>query len=247
MIGAKVIGYFDMTKGFWEFYCYNLLKAINKRRFLRYYCVLLPLEYKVYIINEKKMNNHSVVGAKIKGIRETKNLSIEEIAERSGLTVEQINSIENDVNLPSLGPLIKIARALGVRLGTFMDDNDDLGPIVTRAKDREADSSISFSNGATDARKHMEYHPLAQQKAGRHMEPFVIDINPEETPEFQLSAHEGEEFIYVMEGEIEIVYGKQTYSLKEGDSIFYDSIVKHHVHGAPGKSAKILAVVYIPF
>ena len=193
------------------------------------------------------MNNHSVVGAKIKGIRETKNLSIEEIAERSGLTVDQINSIENDVNLPSLGPLIKIARALGVRLGTFMDDNDDLGPIVTRAKDREADSSISFSNGATDARKHMEYHPLAQQKAGRHMEPFVIYINPEDTPEFQLSAHEGEEFIYVMQGEVEIVYGKETYHLNEGDSIFYDSIVKHHVHGAPGKSAKILAVVYIPF
>ena len=193
------------------------------------------------------MNNHSVVGAKIKGLRETKNLSIDVIAERSGLTVEQIESIENDVNLPSLGPLIKIARALGVRLGTFMDDNDALGPIVCRAEDREKDSSISFSNGATDARKHMEYHPLAQQKAGRHMEPFVIDINPEENPNFQLSDHEGEEFIYVMQGEVEIVYGKETYSLKEGDSIFYDSIVKHHVHGAPGKSAKILAVVYIPF
>ena len=191
--------------------------------------------------------NNTVVGSKIKGIRESKNLTIEEIAERSGLTTEQIVSIENDQNLPSLGPLIKIARALGVRLGTFMDDNDALGPVVTRAKDREAESSISFSNGATDARKHMEYHPLAQQKAGRHMEPFVIDINPEDTPEFQLSAHEGEEFIYVMQGEVEIVYGKDTYTLKEGDSIFYDSIVKHHVHGAPGKSAKIQAVVYIPF
>ena len=192
-------------------------------------------------------NSNTFVGAKIKGIRETKNLSVEEIAERSGLTVDQINSIETDQNLPSLGPLIKIARALGVRLGTFMDDNDALGPIVCRAEDRERDSSISFSNGASDARKHMEYHPLAQQKAGRHMEPFVIDINPEDTPEFQLSAHEGEEFIYVMQGEVEIVYGKDTYNLKEGDSIFYDSIVTHHVHGAPGKSAKILAVVYIPF
>jgi len=198
--------------------------------------------------NCKFMSNcNTFVGSKIKGLRETKNLSLEEIAERSGLTVEQITSIENDQNLPSLGPLIKIARALGVRLGTFMDDNDALGPIVTRAKDREKDSCISFSNGATDARKHMEYHPLAQQKAGRHMEPFVIDINPEDAPDFQLSAHEGEEFIYVMEGEIEIVYGKETYNLKKGDSIFYDSIVNHHVHGAPGKSAKILAVVYIPF
>ena len=190
---------------------------------------------------------NTVVGSKIRSIRETKNLSIEEIAERSGLSTDQILSIENDQNLPSLGPLIKIARALGVRLGTFMDDNDALGPVITRAADRERRSSISFSNGAADARKHMEYHPLAQQKAGRHMEPFVIDINPEETPDFQLSAHEGEEFIYVMQGEVEIVYGKEKYLLTEGDSIFYDSIVKHHVHGAPGKSAKILAVVYIPF
>ncbi len=193
------------------------------------------------------MNSNNIVGSKIKGIRESKNLSIEEIAERSGLTIDQIKSIENDQNLPSLGPLIKIARALGVRLGTFMDDNDALGPVVCRAEDRERDSSISFSNGATDARKHMEYHPLAQQKAGRHMEPFVIDINPTEKPDFQLSAHEGEEFIYVMEGEVEIIYGKDQYLLKEGDSIFYDSIIKHHVHGVPGKSAKILAVVYIPF
>ena len=209
--------------------------------------ILLSLRLKNLIFVRFMSNSNTFVGSKIKGLRETKNLSIEEIAERSGLTVDQISSIENDQNLPSLGPLIKIARALGVRLGTFMDDNDALGPIVTRAKDREKDSSISFSNGATDARKHMEYHPLAQQKAGRHMEPFVIDINPEDSPEFQLSEHEGEEFIYVMEGEIEIVYGKETYNLKEGDSIFYDSIVKHHVHGAPGKSAKILAVVYIPF
>ena len=192
-------------------------------------------------------NNNTFVGSKIKGIRESKNLTIEEIAESSGLSVEQISSIENDQNLPSLGPLIKIARALGVRLGTFMDDNDALGPVVCRAEDRERDSSISFSNGATDARKHMEYHPLAQQKAGRHMEPFIIDINPTEQQDFKLSAHEGEEFIYVMDGELEIEYGKEKYTLKEGDSIFYDSIVKHHVHGAPGKSAKILAVVYIPF
>lgn len=190
---------------------------------------------------------NTIVGSKIRGLRESKNLSVEQIAERSGLSVEQINSIETDESLPSLGPLIKIARALGVRLGTFMDDNDAIGPVVCRAEDRERDRSISFSNGSVDARKHMEYHPLAQQKAGRHMEPFVIDINPEKTPEFQLSAHEGEEFIYVMSGEVEIVYGKETYNLKEGDSIFYDSIVNHHVHGAPGKSAKILAVVYIPF
>ncbi len=192
-------------------------------------------------------DNHTIVGHKIKGIRESKNLTIEEISQRSGLSIEQITSIENDQNLPSLGPLIKIARALGVRLGTFMDDNDELGPVVCRAEERERDSSISFSNDAVDARKHMIYHSLAKQKAGRHMEPFIIDIQPSEEKNFKLSAHEGEEFIYVLEGEVEIEYGKEKYALKEGDSIFYDSIVEHHVHGATGKSAKILALVYIPF
>lgn len=194
------------------------------------------------------MTQHqTIVGSKIKGLRESKNLSVEEIAERSGLSVEQIHSIENDQYLPSLGPLIKVARALGVRLGTFLDDNDALGPVVCRAEDRERDASISFSNDAVEARQNMIYHSLAKQKAGRHMEPFIIEIKPDEIKDFQLSAHEGEEFIYVMSGEVEIAYGKETYTLHEGDSIFYDSIVKHHVHGASGKAAKILAVVYIPF
>jgi transcriptional regulator with XRE-family HTH domain len=190
-------------------------------------------------------NKNTVVGSKIKGIRESKSLSVEEIAERSGLSVEQVNSIENDENLPSLGPLIKIARALGVRLGTFLDDSDALGPVVCRAE--EHNNSISFSNDASDARKNMEYFSLAKEKAGRHMEPYIIDIQPSEEKDFKLSAHEGEEFIYVLSGELEIEYGKEKYLLKEGDSIYYDSIVKHHVHGVAGKAARILALVYIPF
>ena len=191
------------------------------------------------------MAAHSIVGFKIKGIRESKNMSVEELSERSGLSIEQVVSVEQDEYLPSLGPLIKIARALGVRLGTFMDDNDELGPVVSRAASHV--SGISFSNDTVDARKHMEYHPLAREKAGRHMEPFIIDIQPSGEQDYQLSAHEGEEFIYVMSGEVEVKYGKECYLLEAGDSIYYDSIVKHHVHGVPGKSARILALVYIPF
>ena len=127
-----------------------------------------------------------------------------------------------------------------------MDDNDELGPVICHASERENTDSISFSNDATEARRSMVYHPLAKQKAGRHMEPFIIDINPDEEKEFHLSAHEGEEFIYVMSGEVNIAYGKTTYTLREGDSIYYDSIVKHHVHGSSGCPARILAVVYIP-
>ena len=191
------------------------------------------------------MAERSIVGFKIKGIRESKQMTVDELSERSGLSVEQIEQVEQDEYLPSLGPLIKIARALGVRLGTFMDDNDELGPVVSRAD--EHDSGISFSNGTVDARKHMEYHPLARQKAGRHMEPFVIDIQPSGEQDYQLSAHEGEEFIYVLNGQVEVRYGKDNYVLQAGDSIYYDSIVKHHVHGVPGVAARILALVYIPF
>jgi mannose-6-phosphate isomerase-like protein (cupin superfamily) len=87
---------------------------------------------------------------------------------------------------------------------------------------------------------------IIKSKADRHMEPFIIDVMPTEDSDFVLSSHEGEEFIMVMEGVMEISYGKNTYLLEEGDSIYYDSIVPHHVHAYEGQAAKILAVVYTP-
>ncbi len=191
------------------------------------------------------MDTTKIVGEKIKALRQEKNITIEDLAERSGLAIEQIERIENNIDLPSLAPLIKIARVLGVRLGTFLDDQDETGPVVCRKK--EASDTISFSNNAIHSRRHMEYHSLSKSKADRHMEPFIIDVQPtEESSDFVLSSHEGEEFIMVMEGVMEISYGKHTYLLEEGDSIYYDSIVPHHVHAYEGKAAKILAVIYTP-
>ena len=74
----------------------------------------------------------------------------------------------------------------------------------------------------------------------------IIDIDANDEKDFFLSAHEGEEFIMVLKGELEISYGKSNYRLKEGDTIYYDSIVPHHVHTAEGQAAQILAVVYTP-
>ncbi|WP_321439003.1 XRE family transcriptional regulator [uncultured Bacteroides sp.] len=190
------------------------------------------------------MDNSKIVGEKIKALREAKEISINELADRSGLAVEQIERIENNIDIPSLAPLIKIARVLGVRLGTFLDDMDDQGPVLCRKK--EASDTISFSNNAVRSRKHMEYHSLSKSKADRHMEPFIIDVAESSDNEFILSSHEGEEFIMVMEGTMEINYGKDTYVLEEGDSIYYDSIVPHHVHAFEGQAAKILAVIYTP-
>ena len=78
------------------------------------------------------MDSTRIVGEKIKSLRETKEISVAELAERSGLAEEQINRIENNVDLPSLAPLIKIARALGVRLGTFLDDQEEQSFVAKR-------------------------------------------------------------------------------------------------------------------
>ena len=72
------------------------------------------------------------------------------------------------------------------------------------------------------------------------MEPFIIDVAATDDSDFVLSSHEGEEFIMVMEGTMEISYGKNTYLLEEGDSIYYDSIVPHHVHAYEGRQPRYL-------
>ena len=190
------------------------------------------------------MGKNVVIGQRVKAMREDKKLSIEEVAERSGLNVEQIRKIEEHEGMPSLAPLIKIARVFGVRLGTFLDDQDGLGPVVCR--NGESNEAISFSNNNDNSRKHMMYHSLSNAKTGRHMEPFMINIAPKEDVDFILSSHEGEEFILVLEGGVEINYGEDVYTLNQGDSIYYDSIVPHLVRGKDEKGAKIVAVIYTP-
>ena len=191
------------------------------------------------------MDYTNIIGEKIKSLRTTKEISFNELSESTGLSVEQIKRIEDNTDIPSLAPLIKIARALGVRLGTFLDDQpNEEGPVVCRKG--EADDTISFSNNASDARHHMHYQSLSRAKSDRHMDPFIIDIDESGNNEFSLSAHEGEEFIMVLKGKLEVEYGKKKYLLDEGDTIYYDSIVPHHVHAYEGKAARILAVVYTP-
>ena len=190
------------------------------------------------------MTTKKNVGEKIRQIRISRNISVQELSIRSNLDEEQINLIEDNKILPSLSPLIKIARSLGVRLGTFLDETEQLGPVVTLAE--EKNKGASFSNKNKKARSHMDFFALASDKAGRHMEPFIVDIQPGNTNDYMLSSHEGEEFIYVLEGSIEINYGKEVYVLNVGDSIYYDSIVNHNVHAYTDLPAKIIAVIYTP-
>jgi len=185
------------------------------------------------------------IGVKVIQMRESRKISRQELAERSELKADLIAQIESGELIPSLSPLIKIARVLGVRLGTFLDDQDNIGPVVTRLSDRQ--EVVRFSGKSAAGISDLDFFALASDKTGRHMEPFVIDIHPSSAREIVLSAHEGEEFIFVLTGEVEISYGRQTYLLKGGDSIYYDSIVSHNVHCIGDRDARILAVVYTPF
>lgn len=190
------------------------------------------------------MENTVTIGDRIRSLRETKDLTLSEVADNAGMEKEQIQFIEENNEVPSIAVLIKIARAMGVRLGSFMDDYEELGPVVSRSDNQKEATVLHCSKSEC---RHMNYHALSQSKAGRHMETFSITIEPCGHSDFVLSSHEGEEFVYVLEGEIEIKYGTKTYLLKKNDSIYYDSIVPHHVHSSNGEAAKVLAVIYSPF
>ena len=164
-------------------------------------------------------------------------MSIEELSEKSGVKIEVLEAMENGDIIPSLTPLTKMARALGVRLGTFLDDAPQIGPVVVR--EGKPDNVYYFS-GREDVTNNtgLEYHALGAGKIDRNIDPFIIDVDIEDE-EYELSSHEGEEFIYVLDGEIEVVYGKDSFIIGKGDSIFYDSVVPHHLH-SNGQPSKIL-------
>ncbi|HRS05126.1 MAG TPA: XRE family transcriptional regulator [Treponema sp.] len=190
------------------------------------------------------MAENDLIGERIKRVRESRKISVEDLAERAGLNPDLVRGLETNALIPSLAPLIKIARVLGVRLGTFLDDVDTLGPVITRSD--APVPAVRFAGNTRAVSSELDFYSLAHNKAGRHMEPFIIDIHGSSASDIKTSSHEGEEFIYVLQGTVEVLYGKETYELKAGDSIYLDSIVEHHVHSRNG-DARILAVVYAPY
>ena len=186
------------------------------------------------------------IGEKLRTLRESLGLSVDELAERCACERSTIEQLEAGQLAPSLAPLIKITRALGVRLGTLLDDDTHVGPVVTR-KDEAAAVARVKSLETSSGSGVLDFFSLASGKTARHMEPFVIQVNPAGPDGHSLSTHEGEEFIYVLAGTIEVEYGKELHVLQSGDSIYYDSIVPHEVRANGDSVATILAVVYAPF
>src|SRR5512143_105882 len=115
------------------------------------------------------MAEKNTIGWKLQAIRESRKLGVEALAERAGLKAQVVGQIESGALIPSLTPLIRIARALGVRLGTFLDDQENVGPVVVRAGEKH--KVMHVSDKSHPGRSDLDFFSLAANKAGRHMEP----------------------------------------------------------------------------
>ncbi|MBC17892.1 Transcriptional regulator, XRE family [Pseudodesulfovibrio profundus] len=182
------------------------------------------------------------IGKRIQSYREKQNLSIEDLANRTVLSEDFIRAVEDDDMYPSLRPLVKLARALGVRLGTFLDDQVSSDPLITRLADREEELTM-HPDGKEPG---VVFHSLGKGKTDRHMEPFFIELLPESAKDETLSSHEGEEFIVVHSGQVRIKYGQEETILSPGDSSYFNSVVPHNVACHGDEKAEIYAVLYFP-
>ena len=187
------------------------------------------------------MSRESSVGKRIQTYRTKLDMSVYDLAQKSGIDEKVINSIEKGQVLPALGVLTKLSRALGQRLGTFMDDQFKPDPIITRAKDLAAKKVVQEGTNVLGYAS----HSLALGKPDRHMDPFRIEFAADGVDE--VSSHEGEERIICIAGEVELTYGNEKSVLKPGDTAYYNSVVKHGLRALGGKPASIYGIVFMPF
>ena len=178
------------------------------------------------------------VGERIIKIREEKDLTLEEISKMTGFDVGFLSKIENKEVQPQLGTMIKLSKALDSAFGRLVSGVGDKLYSITRKNERR---TISRSTSKKSKKKVYTYKSLAPDVQGRHMEAFLVQL--EEDPDKEISMHEGEEFIFVLDGEVVLEIGDDKFELEPGDSAYYLSTTAHHIAAKKGK-ATIVAVMY---
>ena len=177
------------------------------------------------------------IGKNIQKIRIESNISQERLAEISGLTKGYISKIEKSDKAPPLSTLSKIAHALNVDITILMAEDlespEDVNLCLVRKGEGKKISSATLGG--------YHYEALAYRKTGKNMEPFIL------MPAFDEKAifiHDGEEFMYTLDGVHEFTYNNKKYILHEGDSVYFDSRIPHTGRSIGKQKAKILAVMY---
>lgn len=176
-------------------------------------------------------------GLKVKSARENLGFSIKELSDKVGIPADLLEEVEKGERILPLGQLIKVSKALSLKMADFIAAGDKAFSIV-RAEERK-----SFKRFGKSREEHRgyEYESLASDKKDRLMEPFIVTLHPTDADE--ASSHDGQEFIYVIEGQMEVLVGETRDVLGPGDAIYYDSGDTHLVKAHGDKPAKILAVL----
>lgn len=179
-----------------------------------------------------------VICKNIKLLRKTKGLTLQDLEDLTGLTKGYLSKIERSHKAPPYSTLDKLARALGVHVNLLTSEKvqklDD--PRIEFVKKGESKVEQTGVRG-----KGYNYQALATRISGKNMKPYIIEPAFEELGTFQ---HEGEEFLFVLEGTHELVYDGKKYLMEEGDCVYYDANVPHTGRSIGDKRAKLLAVNY---
>ena len=189
----------------------------------------------IVVMDEKRIVEN------IKKVRINRQMSLGQLAERSGLTKGYLSKIENSHKAPPFSTLVKVARALDVDIAFLIsEDKDskipgDIKMCVVRANE---------GRGIYPKRNICDYYyeSLAYKKLGKIMEPFIVMPSFDKKP--HPFTHDGEEFMHILEGPFELIYGNETYILEKGDSVYFDSSVPHCGRSIGKERAKILVVLY---
>ncbi|MDJ0666802.1 MAG: XRE family transcriptional regulator [Desulfobacterales bacterium] len=178
------------------------------------------------------------IGNRVQRIRESKGLSLTDLSKLTGFDEDLLDRIEKKEVHPQLGTAIKLSKALDSAFGRLVSGVGDKLYSITR---REAQRIVSRSTGKAGTQKLYTYKSLAPEVRGRHMEALLVTL--EENPRGELSVHDGEEFIYVLEGTVTMQIGEDKFELEPGDSLYYLSTTPHLIAAKQGQ-AQILAVLY---
>jgi quercetin dioxygenase-like cupin family protein len=180
-----------------------------------------------------------LVGDRVRNAREMRGLTLQDLSSRTGIDMDTLKRVESNEMIPPLGELIKLGKALETKMGYFISPGVDKPMTIVRADQRRP---ISRHGEKRSEQYGYSYESLAPEKANRSMEPFLVTLLPTEIKE--PSTHDGQEFLFVLDGQMMAQVGDQTELLGPGDALYYDSSQPHSVGCVGGREAKVLAVIF---
>lgn len=183
------------------------------------------------------------IGYKIKTLREERGFSQEEFAGHIKVTPVLLSQIETEVVPPTVATLLNIAKILGVGIDFFFKQEVFEDAIELTHQDERL--KFQKSRGSESARLNYSYEALAYRLKGKKMEPFMVEFDIKTDKEPELLSHEGEEFLYCLEGEIEFISPHKTIRLVPGDSLYYFANMPHALVSV-GEGVPKAIVVLLP-